>query len=200
MKEPIIKRKHKSKNIFKEEVRKIPVKDRPNIKLSTIKGNGPNGQLTARQIDHLIKAYNMQQIVWLENTNERLWETLKFQQRKILHYEESIEFMLTEFELNTEDLTKRYYEVIRSYNALVEFNKLAEELGVDMDKHRMQLPENQKYMKAKDYDFVAKQEVLESGKIRNVLQLKPKPQLREQFKKEWEERKRKMEEGKNKNK
>ena len=52
MKEPIIKRKHKSKNIFKEEVRKIPVKDRPNIKLSTIKGNGPNGQLTARQIDH----------------------------------------------------------------------------------------------------------------------------------------------------
>ena len=37
-------------------------------------------QLTARQIDHLIKAYNMQQIVWLENTNERLWETLKFQQ------------------------------------------------------------------------------------------------------------------------
>ena len=76
----------------------------------------------------------------------------------------------------------------------------AEELGVDMDKHRMQLPENQKYMKAKDYDFVAKQEVLESGKIRNVLQLKPKPHLREQFKKEWEERKRKMEEGKNKNK
>ena len=41
MKEPIIKRKHKSKNIFKEEVRKVPVKDRPNIKLSSIKGNGP---------------------------------------------------------------------------------------------------------------------------------------------------------------
>ena len=37
MKEPIIKRKHKSKNIFKEEVRKIPAKDRPNIKLSQSK-------------------------------------------------------------------------------------------------------------------------------------------------------------------
>jgi len=195
MKTPVIKRQTKIKETYQEKVRDIPKSERVNVQLRRIKGKGPGGTVSPKQIDWLLRAYDMNKLVWLENTNERLWETIKFQRSRLLKYEESIEFMLNEFELSQEELYKKYYEVIRSYNALITFNKSAEELGVDMKKHKMELPESKR--DANDYEFSARQEVLESGRIRNILELKPKPHLREKFQKEYRERqRRKKEEGK----
>ena len=105
---------------------------------------------------------------------------------KLLQYQESIEALVLNFDEAQEDLTKKYYDAVRAYNGLLHFNKLAEDLGVNIKEHQARLPEN-KFNN--DYTMEIGQEVLESGKIRSKLKLTPKPHLREKIKKENERRK-----------
>ena len=66
-----------------------------------------------------------------------------------------------------EQNAKSYYEMTRAYNALAQFGKFAEELGIDIKKHNAELPEN----KYKDWKFDAGQEVSETGKVTSYIQL-----------------------------
>ena len=67
-----------------------------------------------------------------------------------------------------EQNAKSYYEMTRAYNALSEFGKLAEELGIDTKKHNSELPEN----KYKGWKFDIGQEVSETGKVTSFMSLK----------------------------
>jgi len=67
-----------------------------------------------------------------------------------------------------EENAKNYYEMTRAYNALSEFGKIAEELGIDTKKHNAELPEN----KYKDWKFDIGQEVSETGKVTSFMSLK----------------------------
>ena len=79
-----------------------------------------------------------------------------------------------------EDLNKRYFEMIRAYNALAEFNKSAKEMGIDIESHRSRLPENQVH------DFKIGQTVLESGKVRSWMsgRIEPKKKKKRRKKKD----------------
>ena len=61
----------------------------------------------------------------------------------------------------------------------------------------MQLPENQKIYEGQRLRLCGQTRSFRKWKDRNALQLKPKPHLREQFRRS-EERRRKIEEGKQK--
>ena len=72
-------------------------------------------------------------------------------------------------ELEREDWTKKYNEIVRAYNGLHQMGKFAEELGIDIRKHRKNLPES------KDYEFSQDSKLLESGKVQHIFKLKKKP-------------------------
>jgi len=67
-----------------------------------------------------------------------------------------------------EENAKNYYEMTRAYNALCEFGKIAEELGIDTKKHNAELPEN----KYKNWKFDIGQRVSETGKVTSFMSLK----------------------------
>ena len=70
-----------------------------------------------------------------------------------------------------EEVIKKYYEVVRAYNALATLGKMAKQLGIDIEKHSSELPEN----KYKDWEFSTKSTVLESGKVSTeLIMTKPK--------------------------
>ena len=72
-------------------------------------------------------------------------------------------------ESEKEDWTKQYNEIVRAYNGLAELGKFADELGIDIRKHRKNLPES------KDYEFSQDSKLLESGKVQHIFKLKKKP-------------------------
>ena len=67
-----------------------------------------------------------------------------------------------------EDWAKKYNEIVRAYNGLAEMGKFAEDLGIDIRKHRKNLPES------KDYEFSQESKLLESGKVRHIFKLNKK--------------------------
>jgi len=71
-----------------------------------------------------------------------------------------------------EDWAKKYNEIVRAYNGLAEMGKFAEDLGIDIRKHRKNLPES------KDYDFSQNSKLLESGKVRHIFKLNKKKSKR----------------------
>ena len=71
-------------------------------------------------------------------------------------------------ERELEDWIKKYNEIVRAYNGLHQMGKFAEELGIDIRKHRKNLPES------KDYDFSQDSKLLESGKVRHIFKLNKK--------------------------
>ena len=70
-----------------------------------------------------------------------------------------------ELQRKNQNLTKDYYEIVRAYNALLRLGTVAKELGVDVQKHYDQLPENNMY---KDFDFKIENKVLETGKVKTI--------------------------------
>ena len=76
-----------------------------------------------------------------------------------------------------EDLYKKYYEMIRAYNSLAEFNKSAQDMGIDIESHRSKLPENQVH------DFKIGQTVLESGKVRSWMSGRIEPKKKKKRRK-----------------
>ena len=68
---------------------------------------------------------------------------------------------------STEDLHKKYNEIVRAYNALAELGKYAEELGIDIKKHTERLPEYDLYK-----DFKIENKVMESGKVKTIFSAK----------------------------
>ena len=71
-----------------------------------------------------------------------------------------------------EDWAKKYNEIVRAYNGLAEMGKFAEDLGIDIRKHRKNLPES------KDYDFSQDSKLLESGRVRHIFKLNKKKSKR----------------------
>jgi len=71
-------------------------------------------------------------------------------------------------ELEREDWTKKYNEIVRAYNGLHQMGKFAEELGIDIRKHRKNLPES------KDYEFSQTHKLLESGRVHHTFKLNKK--------------------------
>jgi len=115
-----------------------------------------------------------QHILYLENSIKEMkdvWEVL------IDKYENHIADLIITSDNNykvatqngevAEKNAKAYYEMTRAYNALAQFGKFAEELGIDIKKHNAELPEN----KYKNWKFDAGQEVSETGKVTSYIQL-----------------------------
>ena len=108
---------------------------------------------------------------------------IRIQEKVIDHYDSSLVDTSSRFieyakafwnnqcvhESEKEDWTKQYNEIVRAYNGLAELGKFADELGIDIRKHRKNLPES------KDYDFSQDSKLLESGKVQNIFKLKKKP-------------------------
>ena len=74
-------------------------------------------------------------------------------------------------ELEREDWTKKYNEIVRAYNGLQQMGKFAEELGIDIRKHRKNLPES------KDYEFSQDSKLLESGRVHHTFKLTKKKRI-----------------------
>lgn len=71
-------------------------------------------------------------------------------------------------ERELEDWIKKYNEIVRAYNGLHQMGKFAEELGIDIRKHRKNLPES------KDYEFSQTHKLLESGRVQHIYKLNKK--------------------------
>jgi hypothetical protein len=93
----------------------------------------------------------------LANTSSRFTEYAKaFWNNQSVHEKEK------------EDWTKKYNEVVRAYNGLSSMGRFAEDLGIDIRKHRKNLPES------KDYEFSQNSKLLESGRVQHIFKLNKK--------------------------
>lgn len=111
-----------------------------------------------------------------ENTIETLQDEIKEKNLKIKElqnlYDEALEVNADVVDKNrdcikaNQTLLKDHHEIVRAYNGLAEMGKFAEEMGVDIKKHRAQLPEG--------YEFNQKHTLMESGKVRHEYKLTPK--------------------------
>ena len=87
-------------------------------------------------------------------------------------YDEAIEINKDVVEKNRDcieknrEMLKDHNEIVRAYNGLAEMGRYAEESGVDIKKHRSQLPEG--------YEFNQKHTLLESGRVKHSYSLKKK--------------------------
>ena len=107
---------------------------------------------------------------------------IRIQEKVIDHYDSSLADTSTRFieyakafwnnqcvhESEKEDWTKQYNEIVRAYNGLHQMGKFAEELGIDIRKHRKNLPES------KDYEFSQTHNLLESGRVQHIYKLNKK--------------------------
>ena len=111
-----------------------------------------------------------------QNTIESFEDQIKEKNLKIEElqnlYDEAIEINNDVVEKNrdcikaNQTLLKDHNEIVRAYNGLAEMGRYAEEIGVDIKKHRSQLPEG--------YEFNQKHTLLESGKVKHSYSLKKK--------------------------
>ncbi len=111
-----------------------------------------------------------------QNTIESFEDQIKEKNLKIEElqnlYDEAIEINNDVVEKNrdcikaNQTLLKDHNEIVRAYNGLAEMGRFAEESGVDIKKHRSQLPEG--------YEFNQKHTLLESGKVKHSYSLKKK--------------------------
>ena len=103
----------------------------------------------------------------LGNIIDKNWSTTDEYLRWIVYYKH-IERYTLRLEKQLEEHIKERNEVTRAYNGLAELGKFAGDLGIDIQKHRENLPENQN-----KYDFEQKHTLLESGKVKHSYKLKP---------------------------
>jgi len=111
-----------------------------------------------------------------QNTIESFEDQIKEKNLKIEElqnlYDEAIEINNDVVEKNrdcikaNQTLLKDHNEIVRAYNGLAEMGRYAEETGVDIKKHRSQLPEG--------YEFNQSHTLLESGKVKHSYKLKKK--------------------------
>ena len=111
-----------------------------------------------------------------QNTIESFEDQIKEKNLKIEElqnlYDEAIEINNDVVEKNrdcikaNQTLLKDHNEIVRAYNGLAEMGRYAEEIGVDIKKHRSQLPEG--------YEFNQSHTLLESGKVKHSYKLKKK--------------------------
>ena len=111
-----------------------------------------------------------------QNTIESFEDQIKEKNLKIEElqnlYDEAIEVNADVVDKNrdcikaNQTLLKDHNEIVRAYNGLAEMGRYAEETGVDIKKHRSQLPEG--------YEFNQKHTLLESGKVKHSYSLKKK--------------------------
>jgi len=111
-----------------------------------------------------------------QNTIESFEDQIKEKNLKIEElqnlYDEAIEVNNDVVEKNrdcikaNQTLLKDHNEIVRAYNGLAEMGRFAEESGVDIKKHRSQLPEG--------YEFNQKHTLLESGKVKHSYSIKKK--------------------------
>ena len=111
-----------------------------------------------------------------QNTIESFEDQIKEKDLKIEElqnlYDEAIEVNADVVDKNrdcikaNQTLLKDHNEIVRAYNGLAEMGRYAEEIGVDIKKHRSQLPEG--------YEFNQSHTLLESGKVKHSYKLKKK--------------------------
>jgi hypothetical protein len=80
---------------------------------------------------------------------------------------------LKEYDVTCKRLYTERNDAVRSYNALLELGKTAEEMGIDIKSTTSLLPENSG-KNPEDFTFEIKNEVLESGKVRHKITATPK--------------------------
>ena len=80
------------------------------------------------------------------------------------------EDQIEELEKQIEELTLQRNEGIRAYNGLAQMGKFAEDMGIDLQSAKDDLPEAEK----NKYDFKQTDKVLESGKVSTTIHLKRK--------------------------
>jgi len=90
----------------------------------------------------------------------------KMNEMLVDRYEDAIENL----EKQIETLTKQRNDSTRAYNGLAQMGKFAEDMGIDLQSAKDDLPEAEK----NKYDFKQTDTVLESGKVKTEMKLTPK--------------------------
>jgi hypothetical protein len=103
-----------------------------------------------------------------ENVIDQYDSALADTSSRFIDYAKAFWHNLSLYEKEKEEWTKQYNEIVRAYNGLSAMGKFAEELGIDIRKHRKNLPES------KDYEFSQSHKLLESGKVQHIYKLKKK--------------------------
>ena len=70
-------------------------------------------------------------------------------------------------EKELEEANKKYYDMVRAYNGLAQLGRFAQDMGIDIEKANLELPENSKGK------FEHKATLMESGKVKQSLKFKP---------------------------
>ena len=96
--------------------------------------------------------------------------TLKENKKGISILVDKYEDRIEELEKQIEELTKQRNEGTRAYNGLAQMGKFAEDMGIDLQSAKDDLPEAEK----NKYHFKQTDTVMESGKVKHEIKLTPK--------------------------
>tara|TARA_R110000782_G_scaffold111157_1_gene200801 strand:+ start:701 stop:1243 length:543 start_codon:yes stop_codon:yes gene_type:complete len=163
----MIKKKKKPKKFTKarEGITKTPLKD-----------------ATAAQLERLFKTVYLKYVVSLEDQLREDKAHLQFKENTIQILQEEIKLRNFEYKVAYEDcikkndefiiqngeLIKERDEVVRAYNGLHMMGKIAQEQGINIEKHKNKLPEN-------NVEFEQEHKLLESGKVQHSYKFKLPP-------------------------
>ena len=84
-----------------------------------------------------------------ENVIDRYDSALANTSSRFIDYAKAFWHNLSLYEKEKEEWTKQYNEIVRAYNGLSAMGKFAEELGIDIKKHRTNLQESKETKKVK---------------------------------------------------
>ena len=111
---------------------------------------------------------------------KKLTEILHSQKQTIDENKKGVETLIDkyedireELEKQVEELTKQRNEGTRAYNGLAQMGKFAEDMGIDLQSAKDDLPEAKK----NKYHFKQTDTVLESGKVKHEMKLTPKKKV-----------------------
>ena len=112
-------------------------------------------------------AWNIEKLSGVLNSQNIL---LKDNKKGISMLVDKYEDQIAELEKQVEELTKQRNDSTRAYNGLAQMGKFAEDMGIDLQSAKDDLPEAEK----NKYDFKQTDKVLESGKVSTTIHLKRK--------------------------
>jgi len=163
----MLKKQKRPKNFYKaiDGIKKTPVKDATNAQLDRLwKTIHVKYVVTLERQLHEDKAHLFNK----ENTIQLLQEEIisrSFEFRTA--YEDCIK-KNDEFVIQNEELIKQRDDAVRAYNGLHMMGKIAQEQGINIDKYKNKLPEN-------NIEFEQEHKLLESGKVQHSYKFKLPP-------------------------
>ena len=163
----MLKKKQKPKKFTKarEGITKTPLKD-----------------ATAAQLERLFKTVYLKYVVSLEDQLREDKAHLQFKENTIqilqeeiksrsLEYKEAYEDCLKKndaFVIQNNELIKERDEVTRAYTGLHTMGKIAQDQGINIEKYKNKLPEN-------NVEFEQEHKLLESGEVQHSYKFKVPP-------------------------